>query len=128
MSNVDNAKITNEFKVDIYKSYILPSVRFILNVHELPKYYIDKLHNDTNQILKKWIGLPRCATNLVIHSKYALDIPKISNLYKESHILTHASIRHKGDELVNSVVDNKLERESACKKINNGRGWKNCTD
>ena len=41
-----------------------------------------------------------------------MNIKKISTLYTEAHSVTHCSTRLKGDRLVNSVLDNKLQRES----------------
>ena len=32
-------------------------------------------------------------------------------MYKECHILTHAAVRLRGDELVNKAINNKLNRE-----------------
>ena len=65
-----------------------------------------------DQYLKKWAGLPRCATTAIIHLNTALNIKKISTLYKEAHATTHSSTRLKGDTLVNLVIDNRLDRET----------------
>ena len=43
LDTLEMCKIRPEFKLDIYKTYISPSLRFILNVHELPKCYLTKL-------------------------------------------------------------------------------------
>ena len=65
-----------------------------------------------DQYLKKWAGLPRCATNAILHLNTALHIKKISTLYKEAHATTHSSTRLKGDTGVNLALDNRLARES----------------
>ena len=65
-----------------------------------------------DQFLKKWAGLPKCATNAILHLDTALHIKKISTLYKESHATTHCSTRLKGDTGVNLALDNRLARES----------------
>ena len=62
--------------------------------------------------VKKWAGLPRCATNAVFHMRNSLDIPSISSLYDEAHCLTHAATRMKGDGSVNYILDRRVERES----------------
>ena len=64
-----------------------------------------------DQFLKKWAGLPRCATNAILHLDTALHIKKISTLYTEAHATTHCSTRLKGDTGVNLVLDNRLARE-----------------
>ena len=112
LDNLDKTLIRNEFKLEIYQMYILPSIRFLLTVHDLPVTYLTKLDTMSDQYCKKWAGLPRCATNTILHMDTALNIKKISTLYKEAHCVTHSSTRLKSDKLVNSALDNRIERES----------------
>ena len=67
IENLDKTEVRSEFKVEIYKIYILPSIRFLLTIHDLPKSYLIKLDTFTNQYLKTWAGLPRCATTAILH-------------------------------------------------------------
>ena len=112
LENLNKTSIRNEYKLEIYQMYILPSLRFLLTVHDLPQSYLSKLDTMTDQYLKSWAGLPRSATNIILHQSTAMNIKKISTLYTEAHSVTHCSTRLKGDRLVNSVLDNKLQRES----------------
>ena len=112
IENLDKTAIRPEFKLEIYQIYILPSIRFLLTVHDLPLSHLTKLDTMVDQFLKKWAGLPRCATNAILHIDTALHIKKISTLYKETHATTHCSTRLKGDTIVNLTLDNRLVRES----------------
>ena len=112
LENLNNTAVRSEFKLEIYQIYILPSIRFLLTVHDLPITYLTKLDTMADQYLKKWAGLPRCATNAILHLDTALNIKKISTLYKETHAVSHASTRLKGDSRVNLALDNRLARES----------------
>ena len=58
----DNLLVRGEFKIQIYKKYLLPASRFLLTVHELTKTNLGKLDSLTHKYLKSWIGLPRCST------------------------------------------------------------------
>ena len=91
--------------------YILPSIRFLLTVHELPKTWLEKLDTAVDQQLKQWCGLPRSGTRAVLHSPTTLDIPRIAHLYREAHAVQHAATRLKGDAVVQSTLEHKLERE-----------------
>ena len=111
IENLQKTAIRNEFKIEIYQIYILPSIRFLLTVHDIPKTYLLQLDTMVNQYLKTWAGLPRCATTAVLHLKTALNIKNISTLYTECHSVTHAATRLKGDDRVNVAIDNKIARE-----------------
>ena len=112
MNNLDQTLIRDEYKLEIYQMYILPFIRFLLTVHDLPQTYLAKLDIKADQYLKKWAGLPKCATNAILHLNTALNIKKISTLYTETHCVTHCSTRLKGDRSVNLLLDNRLQRES----------------
>ena len=112
LENLEKTAIRSEFKLEIYKIYILPSIRFLLTVHDLPISLLSRLDTMADQYLKKWAGLPKCATNAILHLNTALDIQKISTLYKEVHATSHCSTRLKGDRGVNLAIDNRLVRES----------------
>ena len=74
--------------------------------------YLSKLDTISDQYLKKWAGLPRCATTAVLHLNTALDVKNISTLYTECHAVTHAATRLKGDNRVNLVLDCTFRRET----------------
>ena len=116
MDNLDKTAVRSEFKIEIYKIYILPSIRFLLTVHDLAHTYLLQLDSMANQYLKKWAGLPRCATTAILHLDSAMNISNISTLYKEAHTLSHTSTRLKGDKRVNLALNNKIERESTYKR------------
>ena len=42
-----------------------------------------------------------------------LKIQSITGLYTEAHCVSHARTRLQGDNLVNTAIDSKIERESA---------------
>ena len=48
---------------------------------------------------KKWAGVPKSATNAIIHSEQGLDIPSISTKYTETHDVSHARTRLHGDHI-----------------------------
>ena len=112
MENLEKTAIRQEFKLEIYKIYILPSIRFLLTVHDLPITHLLKLDTMVDQYLKKWAGLPKCATNTILHLDTAMHIKKISTLYIEAHTITHCSTRLKGDTAVNLAINNRLARET----------------
>ena len=111
LENLGNTAVRNEFKIEVYNIYILPSIRFLLTIHDIPKTHLLKLDTMADQYLKKWAGLPRCATTAILHLDTALDIKNISTLYTECHSVTHTATRLKGDD---STGLQNTERGSLC--------------
>ena len=112
LDNLEQTSIRSEYKLEIYQMYILPSIRFLLTVHDLPTTHLQQLDTFADQYLKRWAGLPRCATNEILHMRTAMNIKRISTLYTETHCVSHAATRLKGDSTVNAVLDCKVLRES----------------
>ena len=112
LERIEASLIRSEYKLWILKNYLLPSKRFLLTVHTLPQSHLTKLDTFVDKFTKKWAGLPRSATNVIIHSNQALDIPSISAVYTEAHNVSHARTRLQGDPIVNDVLDHTLSRES----------------
>ena len=93
------------------KHYLIPSKRFLLTVHTLPQTHLKKLDTFVDKFTKKWAGLPKSATNVVIHLAEALDIPTVSAIYTEAHNTSHARTRLQGDKIINYVLDVTLAQE-----------------
>ena len=112
LQRLEETEIRNEYKLWIYKHYTLPSIRFLLSVHDITKTDLSKLDSLCNKHVKKWTGLPPCATNTIFHLKHALDIPSVTSVYEEAHIVTHVDARLKSDDLVKHALDSRIEREA----------------
>ena len=111
LDNMDKTAVRSEYKLAVYSRYLLPSMRFLLTVHDLNLTSRRSLDSLCDKYLKKWTGLPKSGTNIILHSKTTLDIPTIQDLYRECHATTHSSTRLQGDTTVNTMLDHKLARE-----------------
>ena len=112
LANIEKAMVRNEYKLWIYSNYLLPSKRFLLTIHTLTDSHLKLLDNLTDKSVKKWSGLPPSATNIILHMKEGLNFKSISELYMETHTVSHTRTRQKGDTNVNSVIDSSVQRES----------------
>jgi hypothetical protein len=112
LANIEKAMVRNEYKLWIYSQYFLPSKRFLLTIYTLTDTHLKLLDTLTDKSVKKWAGLPPSATNAILHMKEGLNFKSISELYMESHIVSHTRTRLKADSIVNAVVDAAVARES----------------
>ena len=90
LDKIEASLIRVEYKLWILKHYLLPSKRFILTVHNLTATHLKTLDTFVDQYTKRWSGVPKSATNVLIHSKEGMDIPSISSVYTEAHNVSHA--------------------------------------
>ena len=85
LDNIEASLVRSEYKLWILKHYLLPSKRFFLTVHTLTMTHLKLLDTFVDQYTKRWSGVPKSATNVIIHLKEGLDIPTISATYTEAH-------------------------------------------
>ena len=112
LKNIDALLVRDEYKVRIYADYFLSSIRYLLSVHDLHKAQIKALDDLTHSYLKRWLGLPRCASWAIIHDSHGLNIKSIDHLYKECRCLTLSSVRFFSDGRARHALDVKEEREA----------------
>ena len=112
LQRIDDLLIRNEFKIRIYKDYLLPSSKFTLTVHSLSQTSLKKLDDLTTRYLKRWVDLPQSATRAILHSQQFLAIKTISHIYRESQSTAFISSKLQADSNVQNVLESRLERES----------------
>ena len=112
IANIEKAMVRNEYKLWIYSQYFLPSKHFLLTIYTLTDSQLKLLDTLTDKSVKNWAGLPPSATNAILHMKEGLNFKSISELYKESHTVSHTRTRLKGDSIVNAVINASIARES----------------
>ena len=97
MNNLDKTEIRNEYKLEIYQMYILPSIRFLLTVHDLPQTYLTKLDTAADQFLKRWAGLPKCATYQTRHScrSVSQEVGRVTQVCNKRNITSKHSTQFK---------------------------------
>ena len=113
LENIDKCLIADEYKLKVYSQYLLPAIRFKLSVHEITTTNLSKLDAIGDRFIKKWLGMPQSGTMAIAHSKEGLHIKSFSQIYKESHAISHATSRVKADSVVNIALDQKVQREQS---------------
>ena len=80
-------------------------------MHDLNKGQISALDELSHRYLKRWLGLPQCASWAIVHDAHGLGIKSFDHLYKECRSLTLSKIRFFSDGRVRHCLDSKEERE-----------------
>ena len=117
LENIDKSVLRGERKLAIYSRYALPSMRYFMSVHQINKTHQDKLDTLARKFLKSWLTIPaRGATDASIFHPNMLGAKTPSMIYKEGTLNNYTLMRLKGDNIVNHVLDSRLERETNWKK------------
>ena len=80
----------------IYRNYILSHIRFCLCVDAVSRGAISKLESIATRFLKKWLGLPRSATRVIL---YYLGVccPSVSQVSREAKLSLLACVSSSSD-------------------------------
>ena len=114
LKNINKSTLRGEFKLNIYSRYALPSMRYYFSVHQIHETHMQKLDLVAKKYVKIWLGIQKHGvSDASIFHPYMLSTKMPSQLYKEAHAGNFATIRSKGDSVVNHALDSRLERESS---------------
>ena len=116
LSHINSSLVRPEYKLKVYTSYALPSLRFHLTVHDLTKTQLSSLDALSTRFLKSWLSLPPCATTSVLYDPLSLNLYTISSLYSECHALSQAKLALSPDPLVRSALEYKIKHSSSFAK------------
>ena len=81
LSTTDLLPIRGEYKLWLYRNYIVSLLRFHLSVDSVTTGAITKMENIATRLLKKWLNLPRSATRAVLYYP-GVCCPSISQVSK----------------------------------------------
>ena len=97
LSATDSLPIRGEYKLWIYRNYIISLLRFRLCVDAITNHTIKKLESTVTRYLKKWLQLPRNATRVILYYP-GICCPSVSHVSREAKL-----------SLLSSVSDSRLQ-------------------
>ena len=103
LQKIDQRPIRGEFKVWIYRFYLVQSIRFCLAVDLISATVLQKIHSLATKLLKKWLSLPRNATQAILYHPSGLNCPSIPTIKTRAKISFLASIITSPDHLLHEL-------------------------
>ena len=85
LSTTDVLPIRGEYKLWLYRNYIISLLCFHLSVDAVTKGAVTKMENMATRYLKKWLGLPRSATRAVLYYP-GMCCPSISQVSRQARL------------------------------------------
>ena len=85
LTATDILPIRGEYKLWIYRNYIISLLRFCLCVDAVSSCTISKLESIATRFLKKWLKLPRCASRVILYYP-GVCCPSITHVSREAKL------------------------------------------
>ena len=114
LENLEQVRIRGEYKLWIYKRYMVPSFHFALAVNPIPETAIKKMQAAALRMIKRWLNLPRCFTTSALHHPNVIDIPSLSDFRSKAKLTFLASISTSKDPVIEEILSI-LTDEDYCK-------------
>ena len=100
---LDKAQVRGEYKLWIYKRYLVPSFQFILAVDPISERAIKKMQAASLKMIKRWLNLPRCFATSALHHPNVIDIPSLFDLKSKAKLTFLASISTSKDPVIEEI-------------------------
>ena len=104
LSRLDRAKIRGEYKVWIYKRYLVPSLHFKLSVNPISTQTIKKANALATKCIKSWLGLTRSTTVAVLHHPDVLGIPFLKNYSTKAKLSYLSAVMVSKDPVIEEIA------------------------
>ena len=116
LSHINSSLVRPEYKLKVYTSYALPSLRFHLTIHDLTKTQLSSLDALSTSFLKSWLSIPPCATTSVFYYPLSLNLYTMPSYCSECHDLSQGKLALSPDPLVRSALEYKRKQSSSFAK------------
>ncbi len=116
LARINQSQLPGKYKVWSYQFILYPRVMWPLKMSKVPSSVVDKLDGLANSFIRKWLGLPRCLSDVGLFGRNTLQLPlrSIGLGYKQEKARMVLELKESTDQLV----------RAAGPKIQTGRKWK----
>ena len=101
---IDRAPLRGEYKLWIYKRYLVQSIHFFLSMNNIPSTTISKMQSMGMKKIKRWLGLTRSTTVAVIHHPDMLGLPFLPQLQTKAKLTYLSSIFPSDDSMIQELT------------------------
>ena len=102
LKSIDSRPIRGEYKVWIYRKYVVPSSRYLLTVDPISDNGIRSIQS-TAMKFKKWLRLPRNAMQVILFHPEALNCPHLPTERLKAKVSQLATISTSCDTKIQEI-------------------------
>ncbi|KAL2097226.1 hypothetical protein ACEWY4_006433 [Coilia grayii] len=106
LARIDGSELPGKFKLWCYQFTRFQCVMWPLKVCEIPSTTVSRLDSIANTYIRKWLGLPRCFSNVGLFGKNALQLPlkSVSLGYKQEKARLVFELKESRDPAVRATA------------------------
>lgn len=75
LARISKSQLPGKYKVWSYQFILYPRVMWPLKMCKVPSSVADKMDRLANLFIKKWLGLPRCLSDVGLFDRNTLQLP-----------------------------------------------------
>ena len=87
ISKVEKCLLPGRFKAWIYHHGVIPKMRWPLMMYEMPLTQVEKMEKICNRYLRKWLGVPRCFTDVGLYGSTNMVQLPLKSLVEEFKVV-----------------------------------------
>lgn len=106
LEDINSTLLPGKLKLWCLQFGLLPRVMWPLTVYELPITTVEKMERTMTSYIKKWLGVPRCLTNISLYGKGVLELPitSLTEEYKCSKVRLQMTLKDSRDQTISNAV------------------------
>ncbi len=106
LENINRTLLPGKLKLWCLHFGLLPRVMWPLTIYELPITTVEKMEQTMTSYVKKWLGVPRCLTNISLYGKGVLELPitSLTEEYKCSKVRLQMILKDSRDHTISNAV------------------------
>ena len=75
LARINQSQLPDKYKVWCYQFILYQKVMWPLKMSEIPSSVVSKMDGLANSFIRKWLGLPRCLSDVGLFGRNTLQLP-----------------------------------------------------
>ncbi|KAJ8393735.1 hypothetical protein AAFF_G00057880 [Aldrovandia affinis] len=106
LDNINKTLLPGKLKLWCLQFGLLPRIMWPLTIYEVPITTVEKMERTVTSYVKKWLGVPRCLTNISLYGKGVLELPltSLTEEYKCSKVRLQMTLKDSRDQTISNAA------------------------
>ena len=106
LESINKTLLPGKLKLWCLQFGLLPRVMWPLTVYEVPITTVEKMERTITSYVKKWLGVPRCLSNIGLYGKGVLELPltSLTEEYKCSKVRLQMTLKDSKDQTISKAA------------------------